>query len=81
MYKAKWNSGFSPAWAGFEPTIQINTWKKSDWLFEMLQSDWLSLYFNYTRLANQARPCLASEIGRAQGGMAVSEYKAQMPAI
>ncbi len=34
---------------------------------------------------NQARPCLASEIGRdravAQGGMAVSEYNAQMPAI
>ncbi len=33
---------------------------------------------------NQARPCLASEIdeiGRAQGGMAVSEYNAQMLAI
>ncbi len=44
--------------------------KKSDWLwsfplfgqlFEMLQPDWLSLYYSYTRLA-------------AQGGMAVSEY-------
>ncbi len=33
---------------------------------------------------NQARPCLASEIneiGRAQGGMAVSEYNAQEQAI
>ncbi len=31
----------------------------------MKKSDWLSLYYNYTRLA-----------GRAQGGMAVSEYDA-----
>ncbi len=30
---------------------------------------------------NQARPCLASEIRRAQGGMAVSEYNAQEQAI
>ncbi len=55
----------------------------AQWRKAKAYSTWYSQAVSHPS-TNQARPCLASEIdeiGRAQGGMAVSEYNAQMPAI